>query len=92
MSDATAPMESERSVTAIKRRPPLKIVAVGSGGATRTPKFIRLTSCSSVPNAHKRIIRLAVRFARRNTLFYDEDLTDLLRLVSAVSVGMKAMG
>jgi hypothetical protein len=55
-----------------------------------------------VPNAHKRIIRLAVRFARRNTLFYDEDLTDLLlydedltdllRLVSAVSVGMKAMG
>ena len=35
--------------------------------------------------------RLVVRFARRNTLFYDEDVTDLPRPVSAVYVGMKAM-
>ena len=35
--------------------------------------------------------RLVVRFARRNTLFYDEDITALPRLVSAVYVGMKAM-
>ena len=35
--------------------------------------------------------RLVVRFARRNTLFYDEDITDLPRPVSAVYVGMKAM-
>src|SRR6266480_3162836 len=35
--------------------------------------------------------RLLVRFARRNTLFYDEDMTALSRLVSAVHVGMKAM-
>jgi hypothetical protein len=32
-----------------------------------------------------------VRIARRNTLFYDEDVADLPRLVSAVYVGMKAM-
>ena len=63
----------------------------GSEGATRTPEFIRLTSCSSVPNAHKRIIRLVVRFARRNTLFCDEDLTDLPRFVSAVYVGVKGV-
>src|SRR6266508_3327576 len=35
--------------------------------------------------------RLVVRFARRNTLFYDQDITALPRLVSAVYVGMKAM-
>jgi hypothetical protein len=51
---------------------------------------IRLSSFSSVPNARKRIISI-VRFARRNTLFYDEDITALPRLVSAVYVGMKAM-
>ena len=49
---------------------------------------IRLTSCSSVPNARKRIISI-VRFVCRNTLFYDEDITALI--VSAVYVGMKAM-
>ena len=35
--------------------------------------------------------RLVVRFARRNTLFYDEDVTDLPRPVSSVYAGMKAM-
>ena len=35
--------------------------------------------------------RLVVRFARRNTLFFDEDVTDLPQLVSAAYVGMKAM-
>ena len=35
---------------------------------------------------------LAVRFARRNTLFCDEDVTDLPRLIFAVYVGMKATG
>jgi len=43
-----------------------------------------------VPNARKRIISI-VRFVCRNTLFYDEDITALPRLVSAVYVGMKAM-
>jgi hypothetical protein len=33
----------------------------------------------------------AVRFARYRTLFYDEDVTNLPRRVSAVNVGMKAM-
>ncbi len=43
-----------------------------------------------MPNARKRIISI-VRFVCRNTLFYDEDITALPRLVSAVYVGMKAM-
>jgi hypothetical protein len=60
------------------------------GAATAGLDCIRLTSCSSVPNARKRIISI-VRFVRRNTLFYDEDITALPRLVSAVYVGMKAM-
>jgi hypothetical protein len=46
---------------------------------------------ANVAPAHKRIIRLVVRFVRRNALFYDEDLTNLPRLVSAVYVGMKAV-
>jgi hypothetical protein len=58
-------------------------LGVGSG-------CIRLTSCSSVPNARKRIISI-VRFVCRDTLFYDEDITALPRLVSAVYVRMKAM-
>jgi len=35
--------------------------------------------------------RLVVRFARRSTLFYDEDVTDLRRPVSAAYIGMKAV-
>ena len=34
---------------------------------------------------------MVVRFARRITLFYDQDVTALPRLVPAVYVGMKAM-
>ncbi len=47
---------------------------------------IRLTSCSSVPNARKRIISI-VRFVCRNTLFYDEDITALPRLVPRYMLG-----